>query len=298
MLIMASDHHDKLLMESANNQAIAQMYQVFLPVFKDFQLVYHQTFAVDAVYQGNTQMVEALFMDLSSQKIKQWDIWIQNVFLDDTPQYKMLLPNYRSDFQRGGYDARINSIKMLQTNLGLYPQLANVLADVSSFLQQIESARIQQQGYEKQVSNLVKDVEDKRVLLAQVMHGIFGGLLQVYYLEPWRVETFYELKYLRSPAPKGSVLKSFTVNANARLSLFDGQLTDSETITMKNTGSSVLVVFSSNSPNSPVPAAPLYLQPGETIAFFADEHTDGLGFNWLNVVNDNPNTLTFDIGKE
>lgn len=301
MLIMATDHHDKLLVESGNDPQIAQLYQLFLPAYQAFKQAYNETFQKDAFYQGNTKMVESLIVELSSQKIRQWDIWIQNVYLDNTAQYLMLLPNGRTPFQSGSYESRINAIVSLEANLASFPNLANVLADVSTFRQQIEQARTTQQGVEKAVANTVKAVEERRVELAQVMQGVFGGLILRYYKNIAQVETFYELKYLRSSSGNGAnstpTLQPHTIAANSKATLF-GQLVAGDTITLKNTGTVPLTCFCSNDVNANAPIDALVLQAGEEQMAFADELSNGNGFSWLILVNpDAEMNGTCGVGK-
>lgn len=288
MLIMATDHHDKLLAESTNDPQIATLYQMFQPAYQAFKQAYNETFQKDAFYQGNTQIVESLFADLSSKKIRQWDIWIQNEYLDDTPQYLMLLPTGRKPYQSGSYEARINAVLVLEANLGSFANLANVLADVKAFRVQLEQARTTQQAMEKGSANSVKAVEDRRFELAQVMQGVFGGLILRYYTNLAQVETFYELKYLRTSSSSDNssapALQAHTIGANSRATLF-GQLTASNSITLKNTGSVSITCFTSNDVNASAPIDALVLQAGDEQTAFADELSNGNGFSWLILMN-------------
>ncbi len=301
MLIMSTDHHDKLLVESGNDPQIAQLYQLFLPAYQAFKQAYTNTFQKDALYQGNTLIVENLFAELSSQKIRQWDIWIQNVYLDNTPQYLMLLPNGRSPFQSGSYESRINAIISLEGNLSNFPTLANVLTDVSNFRQQMVQARTTQQGAEKSNADTVKAVEEARVELAQVMQGVWGGLILRYFKNIAQVETFYELKYLRSSSTSNDnapiSMQSHSIAAGNRISLY-GQLKGSDSLSLRNTGAVPLSCFTSNDINGNIPIDALILQPNEEQVLFADELSNGNGLAWLIVANLQSNlTGTCEVGK-
>ncbi len=301
MLIMSTDHKDKLLAESANDPQIATLYQMFLPHYLAFKQAYTETFQKDAIHQGNTQIVETLFAQLSSQKIKQWDIWIQNEYLDGTPQYLMLLTNGRKPFQSGSYESRINAIYSLEGNLAAYPNLANVLADVTAFKQQIEQARTIQQGVEKDSANAIKAVEDRRYELAEVMEGVFGGLILRYYKDLAQIETFYELKYLRSSSNSNSnnniSMQAHTISASSRATLF-GQLSNDTSITIRNTGSIPITCFTSNDINANVPIDALVLQAGDEQTAFADELSNGNGFSWLILMNtDISLSVSCEVGK-
>lgn len=303
MLVLATDHHEKLLAESANDAQINSLYQLFEPVYLAFKDAYNNTFKKGAIYQGNTQIVETMFAELSSKKVRQWDIWIQNVYLDNEPEYLMLLPNGRSPFQTGGYEARINAIVALEGNLGNFPALANVLSDVSAFRQQLEHARATQQNIEKSVANATKAVEDARFELAKVMHAVLGGLILRYYENLSQVETFYELKYLRaSSGSSGSntatvPMQSHSIGASQRATLY-GQLTNENEITIENTGSVAITCFTSNNVNAAVPLDPLILQAGESQTLFADELSDGNGYSWLIIINQDSSIIaSCKVGK-
>src|SRR6266446_4547945 len=53
---------------------------------------------IDASYGGKTDVLQALIAELSSKRIRQWDVAIQGAFLDDTPEYAELLRGGRGPF--------------------------------------------------------------------------------------------------------------------------------------------------------------------------------------------------------
>src|SRR5437867_1472084 len=79
---------------------------------------------LDASSAARTDVLGALLSDLTSKLIRQWDIAIQGVFMDDTPEYAELLPNGRGSFQTGAIDDRMQAVKMLAERLGGFAQFA------------------------------------------------------------------------------------------------------------------------------------------------------------------------------
>lgn len=298
MLLMARDHRDKLS-QYVSDPDIANLYPMLQGAFTHFEDAYSEVNVNGAYYQGNTQILETFMLELRSQKIKQWDIWIQNVYLDDTPQYLMLLPNKRNPFQTGAYELRIDAVKTLEKALANFPALNNVLTDVQTFLQQLNQARTTQQQAETLDQSLRQNLENTRVELAKQMQRIFGFLIYKHYQQPSDITRYYELRYLQSPVNTASGLSfsKYTVGANNRISLFDGQLSVNSFITCRIKGQGIVKVFSSNDNNATPPLDALIVSNAQEESFYANEVSDGTGFNWLVIVNESGNNIEIEIAK-
>lgn len=297
MLIIATDFHDKLL-NKISDPDINMLYTHYLPIFTTYKTAYDNLGAIAGIYRSNTMIVENLLAQLSSTKIRQWDIWIQNIYLDDTPEYTALLPERRSPFQTGAYELRISAIRKLRDNLVNYNALSNVYNDVVAFLGQIETARSNQQGKENDEQTLSMALENSRAEVAQAIQGAMGFLMWKYQNNMAMVETFFELQYYRSSSANSSTTsKSYTISAGGRLSLYNGQLNDQSNILVENTGNDVLYVFTTNDINATVPANSLVLGAGESASFYADEYADSSGYATLVVVNNSVNQGNMIVDK-
>ena len=298
MLMMGRDHRDKLGQYAADPD-IAALSVFFNPAFSDFENLYSEVNVNSAFYQGNTKMVEDLMQQLRGNKIKQWDIWIQNEFLDDTPQYLMLLPNRRTPFQNGAYELRIDAVRTLQTALQRFPNLANVSTDVQAFMQNLDSARTAQQQVESLDQSLRQRLESSRLELAKQMHRAFGFLLYKHYQNPTDIIRYYELKYLQSPASSTTSLtySTYTLSPNTRLSLFDGQLSPNSYFNLRIKGQGTCRAFTSSDTQANLPVDALQLSAAQEEAFYANELTDNNGFNWLILVNETSATVQVEVAK-
>ena len=122
------------------------------PVKTAWDAAYQTWIASRGTYKGRTQALEAKLADLSALRIRQWDIAIQGVFLEGTPEYTQLLPGGRGPFQQGAYDLRIAEVKALQTRLGPFtganPSLATLATTVGTFHTETKALRDSQQGQE------------------------------------------------------------------------------------------------------------------------------------------------------
>ena len=71
MLLMARDHRDKMQGFIATDADIQQLFQELNPKFTAFEEGYSDLHSKEAIYMGNTQMLEELMQELSSTSNKQ-----------------------------------------------------------------------------------------------------------------------------------------------------------------------------------------------------------------------------------
>ena len=203
MNLLATDHHDKLK-SNVSNPIIADLYQKFFPVYSEYKTLYIQMAANAGRYQSHTKQVGDLLQDLSGQKIKRWDIKIQNEYLDDTREYSQLLPNGRAPFQRGAYENRIKELWALADKLHDFVNLHPIELEVRQFATDLENARTMQQGFERASTDYSRTLEAKRVELAKMMHLVFASLMVTHIDNLSYVETYYDLQYLHSTSSSTS----------------------------------------------------------------------------------------------
>lgn len=247
MLIMAKDHLDKLF-RNISDADIAIIYAFVKLAYDNFIQAFNNVQLNASSYRSKTMIVENLLLELSSKKIKQWDIAIQGQYLDDTVEYADILPNFRSPYQRGAYDERVNAVNILSQKLANYPTLSNVQIDVQAFFMALSDARTMQQGFEYEDSQLRKEVETMRIALATAMHKSFAYLLYKYIDDVQQVESFFELQYIRAtPSSSASlVYQTFTVPANGKVIAYAGKAVSGKFVSMKNNSNDALSFFVSN----------------------------------------------------
>lgn len=294
----ARDHRDKLANQAADPD-IAPLYTRIQPLFDAFEASYVKVDTNTGAYRTRTAMLENLRIELAT-KARKWDIGVQNIYDETSPEYQGIFTDRRSPFNSGAYDDRIRAVETLIQRMAGYPLLATISADVQAFYTQINTARTAQQGFENNDQLFRRLLIADSQKLAVEMHYVFGALIMKHYQQPDLIETYYELKYLRTGTQNTNiVMKSYAVSGNGRVTLFAGQLAADSFLKIKNTGAVDLYIFTSSDPNAVVPAGATVLTAGNTIdGQYADTLTDGNGFNWLVVVNDGGVDGAVEVGKE
>lgn len=241
MYIMATDHFDKLQKQAATQTEIAELLTDAKPHYDAFVQQYIKSSTDSANYQMHTATIENLLQQLSGELIRQWDVRIQVKFDIKSPQYKALLPNGRNPFQSGAYDMRISQVRSLANRLLQFPQLAGLKNDVLEFSETLLAARTAQQGEENTHQTNSDDLENTRKTLATAMHRTFGKLIGHYAENITKVETFYELKYLRRGSidnNEGDVLFSeeIVLPPVGTISVLEGRFGTDDSLLITNQG--------------------------------------------------------------
>ena len=246
MFLMATDHFDKLLVNSADRE-IKDLYLFGKPYFDAFCIQYRKSNTDISTYQMLTERTVKLLDELSSTLARRWDVQVQAVFDTTDAEYKSILPKGRALFQNGAYDLRINEVLNFANRLRPYAEFVRLESEVKTFHIKIIETRSRQQGAESLVQMNSQDIETKRVALAQAMHSIFGQLLHLYFNDTEKVEAYYELKYLRkisSDKNEGSVIiEDVEIAPNQTFVGLEGKLKDKKEVTVLNTGDTTLIVY-------------------------------------------------------
>lgn len=283
MLELGNDHIAKLEAQQVDPD-IAALLARTQPLQVDYGKVYTTWKSATAVRKGATLKIDLLLAELSSLKIKQWDIQIQGQYLDGTPEYMTLLPEKRGPFQKGSKDERINAVEALHLRLGNYSTLATTQADVNSFMTDLVDARDMQQQKEQLIAHGSDDLEKARVELATMMYGNLGVLMDKYRNTPDYINNFWEVSLMQNTPPPtrefgGTVAADTTVNLTQTVG-------PNAKVVLTNAGYTVLT-FCLAATNADACATGVKVQPGDTLQVERASLGEDADAN-LNVTNMSP----------
>lgn len=247
--------------------------------FKAFREQYRTNTTTNARYRLLTERLNVLLRDLVT-KARRWDAMVQVEFDITTPDYIFLFPQGRSIFQTAPYDVRINEVQSFAERLADYPALSDLLDAVRLFGEKLYSTRQQQQDIEGSQQENSKLLEEKRLALASKMHGMYGGLLMQYHETPIKVETFYELQYLRRAAndsdsdmdeqPRETAM--IVLTPNEIHTALEGKLAENDIIRIVNTGAANFRAYLASAADG-VRSSAVMVDVGQMVTMTAG-HTD------------------------
>ena len=228
MYLLATDHLHKLQEMAVHDPFLQDLLTFLLPFYNSFIAQYRKSNQDRILLAEKTADLSDMLVELSTNKIRQWDIQIQGVYDMRSNVYKRLLPDGRGPFQTNSYEMRIEAILSLAERLNLDPQLSALGQDVEAYGLQLQSLRMQQQGIKVYRSANSKALEEQRLELAKGLYAVFCRLKGHYYEELYEVEKFYKLHYFRTSNDNNGLsdqeVNSFEISleANSR----SGQLED------------------------------------------------------------------------
>ena len=194
---IAKDHDAALFAGKADPNVNAQ-YTLFHPLYLNMVSSYELWLSQEESQLGDTLSLQLALKQLSSTKIKNWDIKIQNVFTNDTPDYKKLLPYHRSPFQSGSQNDKITALAALSTNLTDITTLAAVKLEIDAFLDNLKTIQGVAHVALKKTSNHSTSVEDARVAMCNKMFGNYGRLLGFNEDNPTSIMKYFPIKYIQN----------------------------------------------------------------------------------------------------
>ena len=203
MLTVGSDHVAKLTAKlgSPADPDIQVCLDRVQPLFDAFQLGMVDYDVRSGTRKGQTEVLVDLLEELSGQRIKQWDITVQSVYLAGTPQYTQIFPDGRGPFQTGPQDQRILAVQTLASRLAPFSEFAALKTTVEAFHASLQAARDTQQGTEGEIETASGQAEAARVALAVGLYANVGRLMEKHADDPDRLGDYFEVALLRAGSP-------------------------------------------------------------------------------------------------
>lgn len=270
MTIVAADHLAKLSAMKSDAD-IVRLYDRFAPAQQTFDDKYAAWLSAKGLYKGETERVQILLDELSSIKLKQWSVKIQNVYLEGTPDYTAILPSGRAPFQNGPKDSRITELKGLRDRLAKYPKLEELKKDVEEFMMSLEYSRNRQQEAEQSVDQLSLQLEQARKNIAVILYRNLGALMDKYGNDPKQILAFYEVEQIRSGASAEPEPITGVITPGAVVTIIDKGITDDTEFFISNTGKTILKFWTANSAQSTDIPPGIELSPGAEKSVTASE---------------------------
>ncbi len=216
----------------------------------------------NSAQQGETFSLNQLYRLLSSSKIRQWDIAVQNIYGQNTPQYKALLPKRREPFQHGSQTDRKTAVKTFSESLNGDAALAAVKTDVDNFYQQLSEVLSNQKGEKRSTSVSSQLVEKTRVAMCTGQYANLGALMQKYAETPEIIESFFDLAAIRSGA---QVLFTGDTKPQEHENIFKHTFFANDTVRLENEGVTDLKFYLADSKNAPLNGTVVSVPAGETV---------------------------------
>ena len=218
-LILFEDTFSKLSAGAQTDRNLAHILSTFQSSYLAYQELNAQKTKAQNFYEGHTARFEEKLETLNLN-IRKWEAAVRSIFVEDSPDERMIFPNKRSPFFTGSYESRLSAIKTLFLSLSDFPTLGQLKSEVELFYTEVAATRQRQQEYEGLNDQLSTDLERQRQSACWALYGVLGQLMSHFQNTPDRITDFFDLSLLR------------TNNATGGVAIVKGQIknTDGQTV--------------------------------------------------------------------
>jgi hypothetical protein len=175
-----------------------QLLQTLEPPVEAYDDAYTAWQSQQGTQKGQTKSLSDLLDSLRGNEIETWDLAIQQVYRQETPQYISLLPHHRAPFQSGRQQDRIAAVAALSLTLEKYPALQTLKVQIDAFYDSLVQANKSQKGSKSTKTGSSTEVETDRLALAAVLYGVLGLLMNHYKAKPDMLGSLFLLEVLRN----------------------------------------------------------------------------------------------------
>ena len=231
--LQMSNYHDSALASVKTDTFFTGLYGTYHPIHVAFKNAYDNWKTQGGNQQGETLNLKQLLQLLSHNKIQTWDIKIQNIYPQSTPQYKRLLPNHRAPFQNGLQTERIHAVQSLSKAIGADTALAAVKADIDNFYTQLDTVHVNQKSTLVTTKSQSSALDTARVAMCNAQYANLGALIQRFAASPEKIEQYFDQKALRHAT---QVLFTGNLKANIIHTIVKHTFSETDEIYLSNTG--------------------------------------------------------------
>ncbi len=239
LAVRISTYHLAALVVKAGDPFFDTMIASYTPLHNALDAAYNNWKAQGGTQQGETLQLTQLLALLSTQ-IKKWDITIQGVFDNTTPDYKKLLPDNRIPFQRGTQTQRMAAVAALAINLDGIVPLATLRTEVLAFETQLNTTMQAQKGNLSVTKTESEIVEAARLAACTGMYANLGALMQRFAPVPESIDQYFDLPAIRSGA---QLVFTGDTNPLQHENIFKHTFQANDKLELKNEGNTSLTFY-------------------------------------------------------
>lgn len=192
-----STFHLNALFANLGDPDILNMYNNYLPFHQALEAAYLKWKRQGGDRMGKTFSLNHFLEQLSTIKISQWDIAVQNIYNKRNKKYISIFPNGRYPFQHGKQLEIITSIQTLSDAIGTDPALANTKLDIDNFHTTIYDAYNSQKVSKTNVNIDSDNLETARVNMCIEQFGNYGLIAHKFKANPELGKIYFDENRIR-----------------------------------------------------------------------------------------------------
>ena len=243
------------LQNNSGDSFLAHMYTNTLPAYNAFLTAYGKNFGDKGNRKSLTSKQKNLLTELSSVKAHEWDVKIQNLYLENSPEYLAILPNGISPLSHYQIDMRILYVENMIAQMASIPQLSTLSDSITTFLEDLKLARNKKESKASDVKLAADELHKAAYLMAEQLYANLGSFMMQYAANPQSIAIYFPTYLLYYKKNNQGNNNNIYELALAMSEILEGGFNfgyDAK-INMYNTGETILDVWFTDDTTSPKP---------------------------------------------
>lgn len=253
------------LKNSSGNSFLDDMYADSLADYETFVKAFNKNFGDKGKRKSMTEKQKKLLKELSSQKAHEWDVKIQNFFLEGTTEYMAIFPQGLTPFSRYQIEMRITYLENALTEITQYPDLVLLQEEIKQFLLDLKNARDKKVSKATEVKQNSDELNKAALKMAEKLYANLGKFITQYASNPQEIAAFfplYLLHYKKDNANNNDNIYELNLAASEKLEAGFNFGYEAR-INIYNTGDTILHLWFTDNTNSAKPNNYIQLAPQE-----------------------------------
>jgi hypothetical protein len=193
-----STYHDSALSNKQSDPFFLELYNTYHPLHMAYQSAYDDLKSTGGIQQGDTLNLALLLKELAHTRIQQWDVAIQNHYVQNSPEYKKLLPHRRIPFQHGKYLLRVTAVKALSQTIDTDEALADLKTEIDNFYDQLDQAYTYQKGNNSSIKGKRNNLDSAWEAMCIGQYSDLASLMKKFATSPTMIEQYFDLQTIRN----------------------------------------------------------------------------------------------------
>jgi len=281
---LIGEDHQSSLNTAPDEPLIIQLRASFSPVFSNFKSSYVNRLIVNREAHSSVMSTSNSFEELVKLKSKEWELAVQFVYREGTPDYGRIFPDGLKPFYSGIREDRISAIEAFLGTIVADPNFTELSVDVQIFITDINLKFETLKENHKKQAQAGRNLEEQRIILTENLYGNLGLLMNKFQSDPVQIESFFNFNLLRHPVKDEHEEFSGSVAASQTANIIDRIFTDSSEVLISNTGVADLKFCLTTGAVTGCQSTGLLLKAGESRDLLVSD-LGNLNNRFLNVTN-------------
>ena len=189
-------NYEALKARQTTDPFIKELFLKMAPIYTSYHNLFGSLVATKANKKG-TVLSFNNFLKALRKKLKEWDIAIQGIFLEGSPEYVMLFPNGKSFILDGSQEQIVAKFFAFNTNVQSNPELDTIKEEVNAYMQTLQAYYGSKNEKRSVTETSTTELDHAYDQMGKALYYNILMLTAHFIDDPLEVENFFDMALIR-----------------------------------------------------------------------------------------------------